>query len=77
MSGGDCMTALREKVHNEIDLIPEENMQQVHDIIITFVGSDAKDRKKHSAKGALKKYADPSKWSDEEGAFERALSQCH
>ncbi len=32
------MTALREKVHNEIDLVPEENMQQLHDLIITFFG---------------------------------------
>ncbi len=67
------MTALREKVHNEIDLVPEENMQQLHDIIITFVDKEEKNKKTHSAKGALKKYADPSKWSEEEGAFERAV----
>ena len=67
------MTALREKVHNEIDLVPEENMQQLHDIIITFVDKEEKHKKTHSAKGALKKYADPSKWSEEEGAFERAV----
>ena len=34
------MTALREKVHNNIDLIPDENMQQINDIIITFVKKD-------------------------------------
>lgn len=67
------MTALREKVHNEIDLVPEENMQQLHDLIITFVGKKENNKKTHSAKGALKKYADPSKWSEEEGAFERAV----
>ena len=67
------MTALREKVHNEIDLVPEENMQQLHDLIITFVGKEEKNKKTHAAKGALKKYADPSKWSEEEGAFERAV----
>ena len=67
------MTALRERVHNDIDLVPEENMQQLHDIIITFVNPENNSIKKHAAKGSLKEYADTSKWDEEEKAFEKAV----
>ena len=68
------MTALRQQT---VDLlqnsIPEESMQQVHDYLITLISiKDERPKKSHKAKGALRKYADPSKWSLEEGAFERA-----
>lgn len=35
--------------------------------------NDSRPKKSHKARGALKKYSDPSKWPLEEGAFERAV----
>ena len=71
------MTALRQQTVNLVQSsIPEESMQQVYDILITFVKvEDGRSKKSHKAKGALKKYADPSKWPLEESAFERAVAE--
>ena len=69
------MTALRQQTIELVQRsIPEESMQQVHDILVTFVKVDDNHPKKsHKAKGAFKKYADPAKWPLEDGAFERAV----
>ncbi len=72
------MTALRENAISILrESIPEENIQQVYEILITFVNRSDKTKKKHYAKGALKGYADSSKWPMEEGAFERAMVKKH
>ena len=61
------------KIMNIEKDIPDEVEEQVHDILITFIKPETNSKKKHAAKGALKKYADPSKWVLEEGTFERAV----
>jgi hypothetical protein len=73
------MTALRQEAHQVLDLIPEEDIEQVLSIIVTF-----KNKEKpmnydsvYSAGGMLQQYADTTKWGMEEGAFEEAMVNKH
>ena len=66
-------TAGTERIMNIVKDIPDEAEEQIHDILITFIKPEKNPKKKHAAKGALKKYADPTKWPLEEGAFEGAV----
>ena len=73
------MTALRKKAHDELDRVPEESIEQIVNIIISFrekdieVDNDIIDK----AFGMLNQYADPAKRELEEGAFERAMVKKH
>ena len=73
------MTALRQKAHDELDRVPEESIEQIVNLIISFrekdieVDNDIIDK----AFGMLNQYADPAKRELEEGAFERAMAKKH
>lgn len=73
------MTALRQKAHDELDRVPEESIEQIVNIIISFrekdieVDNDIIDK----AFGMLNQYVDPAKRELEEGAFERAMAEKH
>ena len=73
------MTALRQKAHDELDRVPEESIEQIVNLIISFrekdieVDNDIIDK----AFGMLNQYADPAKRELEEGAFERAMVEKH
>lgn len=73
------MTALRQRAHNELDLVPEESMEQVFNIIVSFKKEESKVDCDAVEKGfgILHQYADPSKIPLEEGAFERAMVKKH
>ncbi len=73
------MTALRQKAHDELDRVPEESIEQIVNLIISFrekdteVDNDIIDM----AFGMLNQYADPAKRELEEGAFERVMAKKH
>lgn len=73
------MTTLRKKAHDEIDLIPEESMEQIVDIIVSFREKEEEidDDMVDKAFGMISQYADSSKRMLEEGAFERAMVEKH
>ena len=69
------MTALRQKAHDELDFIPEESMEQIVNLIVSFREKEVNvdDGIIENAFGMLHEYADSSKRMLEEGAFERAM----
>ena len=73
------MTILRQKAHDELDLVPEESIEKVFNMIVSFnekdseVDYDSID----SAYGMIHQYADINKLPLEEGAFKRAMVKKH
>lgn len=73
------MTALRERAHKELDLIPEESVEQVFNLIVSFkkeeenIDYDAIEQ----AFGMAHQYADVDKIPLEKGAFKRAMIKKH
>ena len=73
------MTTLRQKAHDEIDRIPEDSIEQIVNLIVSFreKETDVDNDAINKAFGMLNQYADPAKIELEEGAFERAMAKKH
>ena len=73
------MTTLREKAHQELDLIPEESVEQVFNFIVSFKNkeSDIDYDAIEQVYGMFHQYADVDKMKLEEGAFKRAMVKKH
>ncbi len=73
------MTETRQRAMDIISMVPEENLPEVINMIISFKEDDAKVdyESVDSAYGMLSEYADSNKIPLEEGAFERAMVKKH